>query len=136
MALTAVKNETLGTRIVAARRKAAMGRQQLSDLSGVPYSSLAEIEQGKRKRSGAVARLAAILQVNALWLETGRGAMGSDKATPMPLDAVSELSRDEVRLLSIFRTVNTPTRKIILRQVADLAKLGNMRSTQGGSAPK
>lgn len=65
---------SLGQRIVEARESKGWSRKRLADESGVPYPTLAGLESSDQKTSTATPMLAAALNVNALWLATGKGA--------------------------------------------------------------
>jgi len=70
--------ETLGKRIVYARKLMDMQQTELSSRSGVKQTTLSKIELGRQKRSGDIAKLADVLNVNAVWLSDGIGPMRSD----------------------------------------------------------
>lgn len=65
---------SLGQRIVEAREAKGWSRKRLADESGVPYPTLAGLESSDQKSSTATPMLAAALNVNALWLATGKGS--------------------------------------------------------------
>ncbi len=77
---------SVGQRITEARKaRDNMSRKELAALSGVPYPTLAGIENGDQSSSTALPALAKALKVNALWLATGRGprdATEDDDAWP------------------------------------------------------
>lgn len=65
---------TVGDRIKEARKaRDGMSRPELSRLSGVPYPTLAGLENGDQRTSTAIPALAVALKVNPLWLQTGEG---------------------------------------------------------------
>lgn len=66
---------TLGTRIKNARLMRGMSRAKLAEASGVPYSTLSEIENNEQKTSTRVVDLAVALAVDPVWLNSGRGKM-------------------------------------------------------------
>lgn len=70
---------TVGDRIKAARAlRGGMTRPELARLSGVPYPTLAGLENGDQRTSTALPALAEALQVNAYWLQTGKGPRDSE----------------------------------------------------------
>lgn len=58
-----------------ARKAAKMTQVDLAKRSGLNQSTISDLEVGKSQGTTALASLAAALGVNALWLETGKGAM-------------------------------------------------------------
>ncbi len=68
---------TVGERIQQAREDRGLSRKQLADLSGVPYPTLAGLENGDQKSSTQLPALAEVLGVRASWLSTGHGVRES-----------------------------------------------------------
>jgi len=68
---------TVGDRIKEARKALKMERGELSRLSGVPYPTLAGLENGDQSSSTRLPMLADVLGVNPQWLATGRGPRNS-----------------------------------------------------------
>lgn len=62
-----------GARIIEARTEKGWDRAALVKESGVPYSTLAGLEDEHQKTSTATPKLAVALGVNALWLAEGKG---------------------------------------------------------------
>lgn len=71
-----------------ARKAAKMTQVELAKRSGLNQSTISDLEVGKSQGTTYIATLASALGVNALWLETGKGAMTSDRTlesdSPMP----------------------------------------------------
>jgi len=72
--------KTLGERLCYARTRAGMTQRQLAKLIGVRQPSISQIENGSTKETVNAAAIAAILNVRALWLEKGIGAMDFDES--------------------------------------------------------
>ena len=68
----------LGLRLKEARKARGMTRRKLEELSGVRYSTIAEIENEPQKASSHSAALATALRVNHMWLATGKGPRDLD----------------------------------------------------------
>lgn len=66
---------SVGERIKAERegRKPRLERKELAELSGVPYPTLAGIENGDQASTTKLHAIAQALGVNSQWLETGTG---------------------------------------------------------------
>jgi transcriptional regulator with XRE-family HTH domain len=60
-------------RLKEARTEAQLTQKALGDRVGVPQSTIAALETGEHKTARNVAQLAAVLGVEALWLESGQG---------------------------------------------------------------
>jgi transcriptional regulator with XRE-family HTH domain len=65
--------ETVGARVKKERESQGISRTELSKLSGVGYSTLAELERGGMQTTTKINVIASVLGVHARWLETGRG---------------------------------------------------------------
>ncbi|WBS00243.1 helix-turn-helix transcriptional regulator [Pseudoduganella sp. SL102] len=73
---------SIGNRLKLARKAAKMSQVELAKRSGLNQSTISDLEVGKSQGSTSLATLAAILGVNALWLETGKGPMLLTEAPP------------------------------------------------------
>lgn len=66
-------NLTVGDRIIAARKARDMTRGELVRATGIPYPTLAGIENGDQSSSTKLHVLAEALGVHPRWLESGKG---------------------------------------------------------------
>lgn len=64
---------TLSERLKHARKTKGLSQAELGKAAGVSQSAIAAIESERNKGSTHIATLAAILDVNPMWLETGKG---------------------------------------------------------------
>jgi transcriptional regulator with XRE-family HTH domain len=80
--------KTLGSRIAWWRTERKLERRDLAKRVGMPYSTLSEIENEGQHSSTKIASLAAVLQVNAYYLET-------DEGDPLDIKAVPALAQAE-----------------------------------------
>lgn len=74
--------ETVGTRIKEARAMRGISRPELSRLSGVGYSTIAELENGGMQTSTKLRVIADALKVSLKWLETGKGPIDAGASVP------------------------------------------------------
>lgn len=65
---------SIGTRIKEARRAAKMTQKELAAKVGVKQATISELETGESSGTTLIASFASALNVNALWLETGKGS--------------------------------------------------------------
>lgn len=65
--------DTLGARLRHARKQRDLTQDQLSKAASVGQSDISKLERGESQQTTGIARLAAALLVNPLWLETGDG---------------------------------------------------------------
>jgi len=72
-------------RLKEARKEAKLTQKALGEKVGVPQSTIAALETGEHKTARNVAHLAAVLGVEALWLESGKGPKHR-QSTPTFLD--------------------------------------------------
>lgn len=70
---------TLGSRLVHARRERRISRAELARRAGIPYPTLAGIENEDQSETTKLLELAQALTVRPEWLRTGKGPM--DAAT-------------------------------------------------------
>lgn len=91
---------TVGQRIKQARKAAGITRTELAERSGVPYPTLAGLENGDQKTSTALPALAQVLGVTALWLSTGR--IGREAQTVQPPGPPQKNSDHHAGLTSHF----------------------------------
>lgn len=76
---------TVGDRIVQAREDKGWKRPDLVRESGIPYPTLAGLENGDQANSTFLPELAYALDVSAYWLKTGKGV--KQLSHPRRLDA-------------------------------------------------
>lgn len=94
---------TVGARIKQAREARGLSRTQLAAAAGIPYPTLAGIENGDQSGSTRLPSLATALRVRPEWLETGKGAMDAgemavqSQSQPQRLDP--EIVREVVLIL-------------------------------------
>lgn len=65
--------DTIGTRIRKERESQRIERKELAKLTGIGYSTLAELERGGMQTSTKLSHIAEALKVSLRWLETGKG---------------------------------------------------------------
>lgn len=111
---------TVGQRIVKAREALDWKRPKLAEEAGVPYPTLAGLENGDQQSSTWIPAIAAATGVSALWLASGKGAMklaqgsfASQSVRPDPEIIVETLDFLE----KAFGALN---KEFELRQEADL----------------
>jgi len=74
---------TIGERIKKARKaRNNMKRTELSQATGIPYPTLAGIENGDQESSTQLHNIAKALGVRVEWLEKGKGSMEGPEASP------------------------------------------------------
>ena len=92
---------TVGSRIVEAREAKGWKRPKLAEEAGVPYPTLAGLENGDQQTSSWIPAIAAATGVNALWLASGKGSM-HEPATSVPF---SQSERPDFTKMSAAVTV-------------------------------
>jgi len=75
---------TLKDRLIEARKEAGLSQAGLAKLAGCGQTTVASIENGRNQGSTALARIAEVLHVEALWLSEGRGEKRRSKDTTQP----------------------------------------------------
>ena len=99
---------TVGARIKQAREAKGLSRPQLSERSGVPYPTLAGLENGDQKESTKLHALATALGVSVQWLATGK----EGRPSPEAAGALAGEASNSVRLrpeiiVAVSRVMNT-----------------------------
>lgn len=102
------KFDSLGARITFWRERRGWGRSELARRAKIPYSTLADIEQGRQKSSTKLHQIAAALGVNVQYLATGKGEPEIDAAPtedfwpfPFPREDLLELDDIELELVGL-----------------------------------
>lgn len=80
--------EHLGTRIRSCRERAGLSARELSTRVGMAYSTLMDIENGRSRRSLHLHRIAEVLGVSAMYLETGRDESHTARTTATRLGSL------------------------------------------------
>lgn len=133
--------KTLAERLDFAMKRVGMSQQALSEAVDVSQASISNLITGERNSSRKIAAIAHALEVNALWLEDGRGEIASRSVSEedfaflqdwkhltqrdrhilisamkaMMLDSAKEevYSEIELQLLTIYRTTSDGHRTLI-----------------------
>lgn len=84
---------TIGTRIKDVREERGITRPQLAKLAGIPYPTLAGIENDDQSGSTRLHAIAKALHVNVEWLESGTGPKES-ASQPAPLSVSRSVRLD------------------------------------------
>lgn len=134
--------DSLRARMIHARTAAKLSQAALAKLAKCGQTTIASIENGRNQSSSVLARVAAILHVEPLWLAEGKGPERRDYSSAIPAVAprVSEptpnpraieriLSDDEQRLLNGYRIADESLKRS-LRMLAEdaLERFGRRRA--------
>jgi transcriptional regulator with XRE-family HTH domain len=84
---------TIGSRIKQVREERRVSRPQLAKLAGVPYPTLAGIENDDQSGSTRLHAIAKALRVNVEWLESGTGPKEA-ASQPAPLSVSRHVRLD------------------------------------------
>lgn len=130
---------TIGTRLKEARKAAGLTQAELATRSGTKHSTISDLEVGKSKGATSIAQMAAVLGVNALWLETGKGDKASKPASARgvhPAEALSSsapalqwITSDEYLLLNHYRAATNGWKTAILEFADEAEKEPSVRIT-------
>jgi transcriptional regulator with XRE-family HTH domain len=74
---------SVGERIKMRREELAIKQGQLAKRVGFSQATLSELESDPRAKTREVAKIAAVLGVNALWLAEGKGPKMPDGTAPV-----------------------------------------------------
>jgi transcriptional regulator with XRE-family HTH domain len=107
---------SIGSRVKEARKARAISQKELAAKIGTSQPALSLLESGESQGTTFLARIASILEVNPLWLETGRGsrelAMAPPQAGGGSLNLKAETAT-ELQLLMVYRSANEREREAI-----------------------
>jgi len=81
-----------------------MTQDRLAELAGVSQSTIGNLESGARQTARKLATIAAVLEVNALWLAEGKGPRYLQSAGPEV--ALIYVTPEEIKLLTSYRKSN------------------------------
>lgn len=106
---------SIGDRIKEARKARGLTQEDLRALAKISQSVISDLENNVHAGTTRLARIAEVLKVSALWLETGRGERDLTE-TEEPSDFVSLewIRRDEMELLNYFRGTDSDGRQAML----------------------
>lgn len=112
---------TLGERLTWARKQKNLTQDELGRLSGSSGSAIGNIESGTRQSSRKIAAIAAVLDVDVLWLAEGKGTHDAHKKQNQQIRLVEEpvrkslvrLSSEELALVITYRETDDVGRGIM-----------------------
>lgn len=84
--------DTLQERLIHSRKQKQMSQAQLGKAIGKSQSAIAALETGRNKASTDIAKIANVLGVSAIWLETGQGEMYPQSAAPR-INEITDIHR-------------------------------------------
>lgn len=109
--------ETPGQRIKAEREAKGLTQEQLAKMVGSSQSTIASLERRGSKSSAVLAKIAAALGLNALWL--------AEKKGPKYLNDAPELPPDEAALLDAYRRLPAGWAYYLRRKASELATIAD-----------
>lgn len=98
---------TVGERVRKEREARGITRGALSQMTGVGYSTLAELENGRMQTTTKLRVIAEALGVSLSYLETGRGSREGEPSQPVGLDIA--------KLTDLLETVEAAAEKAGVR---------------------
>lgn len=109
---------TFGERLAWARKQKKLSQQELADKAGIPLSSIGNAEAGTRHSIRKVPTVAAILDVDAIWLSEGKGTHDAHKKQLRLVGAPERpnwvrLTPEELSLVTTFRETSEKGRAMI-----------------------
>lgn len=116
-----------GARIKQLRKSLGLTQKQLADKVGIKQPTVADLENGHSAGSAFLASIANVLNVNALWLETGKGDPG--RAVPVTDDAKEQLLR-------YYEALSPPEVARLLDYAQDLFKIATYNKQQEAAQNK
>lgn len=118
--------EKLAQRLKRLRKAANLTQPQLAKATGVPGSTIAEIETSVTQNPTfeTLKKLAAFFDVNEEWLNSGKGQQHT----------VSSMRDEESELLLLFRALSNPGKDYVLSSLRDL-HANERRSHSGPQSP-
>lgn len=125
----------LKDRLKYARKRAGLTQSELAERAGIKQASVSEIERGLSRTSGHLVRIAAICNVDVLWLSEGIGEPHEGVGTEISSDSIPATSADQVRamLARIGNGLSETARKQILAAVNDTAPAAEVVAAHTGN---
>ena len=84
--------KTLKDRLIYARKEKELSQEELGKAIGKSQSAIAALETGRNQSSTNIAKIAEVLGVSAIWLETGQGEMYPQSAAPR-INEITDIHR-------------------------------------------
>lgn len=85
--------KTLKERLSYARKEKELSQEELGKAIGKSQSAIAALETGRNQGSTNIAKIAEVLGVSAIWLETGEGEMYSTKEPAPRINEITDIHR-------------------------------------------
>jgi len=109
---------SIGSRIREARKARGISQKELADKIGIRQPSLSQLETGESQGTTYLARIASVLGVNPLWLETGKGARDAIELNSVGAGSAGSLNMSaetakELQLLMVYRSANDREREAL-----------------------
>lgn len=112
--------DTLGQRLRWAREHKNLTQGDLADLANCSQGTIGNVESGQRHSLRNVARLAYLLDVDALWLEDGSGSPSKNQ-----IASIANLN-DVAQWITIFSSLTDAQKAQVMRLTRSLASLSNV----------
>lgn len=110
----------IGDRVREARKEKGLSQGQLATRIGIRQPTLSDLENGESASTSHIAKIASVLEVSALWLETGRGPKNHVAAVNDEDDELGNVSQ----LIALYKEATTGGRELILTTARNVAKRG------------
>jgi len=94
---------SIGERIKAERKRLGMSQETLSKAAGIAETTISGLENNRQQSTTALVRLAAVFNVRAEWIETGKGPKEAEPVESHPARLTGQM---------IFNAYRTATRVI------------------------
>jgi len=108
---------TIGQRIKRMRTEAGLSQAKLSEKVGVDRSLISQLESDKGTGTSHVAALAYALNVNALWLQTGKGR--PDVGYTPPIEIAQNYGKEVDAILELLESTDDRGKQKALIAVQD-----------------
>lgn len=108
---------SLATRLKQSRSAAGLSQEALAKLANVSQSLIGNLESGNQKSTSKIAQIAAALNVDALWLATGKGKpRPTSSGVREPSASYDVLTPEERAMLETYRLLTREQRNEHLRR--------------------
>ena len=122
----------LASRLISARTTAGLNQTDLAEKIGARQSVIGMLESGARKKTTYLTKIAQVLGVSAVWLDSGAGPR-EVAGEPNPPNYFPD---EESRLLRAFRLAAPELRRNLLRQADGILEdLNNPSQLTGNGKP-
>jgi len=128
-------NMAFGDRLKAARKAAKMTQQALANKVGVSQGLISDIEKNVYDGSAHAAKMASVLNVDALYLSDGSNVKSIAKQDIAPYLLANSSNVFEIQLIDFYRKMSTKHKDAVFDLANKLYLIDNVKDSKANPYP-